>query len=1007
MRRAVPVLRCILALGCLVCWAAPASAIDSQRAISQALIRKWQIQQGLPQPTITVVTQTSDGTLWLGTEAGLYQFDGVRFDAALVINGEPLDNVWVNDLCEDREGNLWVATRGDGLMSVRHGEVTRIGSPVAFPMERINCLLLDRNGDLWAGGEGGVAHYRNRTFRRYDSSDGLQIPDVQHLAQGPDDALWIGGNGVGLAVFREGQFQSRRLQGSRTVNALLFDRDGTLWAGTGRGLLQIPLRSDAAPIVVDRLAADVIGCLTQTQDGTLWVGTRNGVCRLTTFPVTAESDMERFGTRDGLTQSAVLTIYEDHETNLWIGTRHGLNQLIDRRTIPLTTTEGLPTNEAGPIVEDADGQVWIGTLGGGLSQYRGRRCETVVSRRNGLPNNHIRALAAGRNSELWIAADGAVSLWRDGEIVESYSRAHGLPVNHVTCLAIDDAGQLWAGTLQGLVRLSGDRFVPAFADQELATASVFTLLNAGDDGIVAATARGVVRLHEGEVTHFPGDPDWLKNVTAIARGPEGEYWLAARGFGLLQLNQGRMTTYTISDGLFDDEIVGIALDRQRLWMGCSRGVFSVRRRELMAFQPGSGKPLDCWSLSPTEALRTVECQRGAQPAVTRTTDGRIWFSTIHGVIVVNPENLFRGLPTPKVAVTRLQVNGRPTQTHLPLTVPPGPLNLSVRYTAHSYASPTRTNFRYQLQGFDRDWIVAGSRREAFYTNLPPGQYTFRVSAANPGEPWTEAALPIQLTLPAAFWQTLWFPVVLGLLVLGSVWLFLRLRVLQVRTRMDAIVSERARIARELHDTLIQGFSGVTMQMQAVSARVSDAALQQSIQEVIADAGACLREARQSVAGLRNSLGSSMGLSAAIEQTARQLTETRDVRLQLELPPAAPSLPVEVEFNLLRIAQEAIANAARHANARTIDVALLQHPGRLALRVRDDGIGFSVAEREQTAHRHYGLIGMRERSRQIAADLTIESRPGAGTTILVDLPLGGDVHPGGAAPSAAFRKSDLK
>jgi signal transduction histidine kinase len=398
----------------------------------------------------------------------------------------------------------------------------------------------------------------------------------------------------------------------------------------------------------------------------------------------------------------------------------------------------------------------------------------------------------------------------------------------------------------------------------------------------------------------------------------------------------------------------------------------------------------------------VECERDVDPAVSKSMSGEIWFSTIHGVIAVSPERLAKPFPAQRPLVTRLLVNGRPTPPAQKIDVPPGPLNLSIRYTSNSLSFPTRTSFRYRLEGFDKDWIYAGTRRDAFYTNLSPGKYTFQVSAAGTNQSWTDSPLPIEVTLRAAFWQTPWFPLLLGALAVGGVWLFLRLRVLRVRTRMNAIVAERARIARELHDTLIQGFSGVTMQMQAVSAKVEDVDLKRTINDVIADAGACLREARQSVAGLRSSTGTSMGLAAALEQTARQLTETREVRLLLELPNSTPNLPVEVQFNLLRIAQEAITNATRHANARTIDVALMPRPGRLALRVSDDGVGFSVQERETTAHRHYGLIGMRERSRQISADLTIESKPGAGTTILVDLPLTGSDHSGSASHSASYQ-----
>ncbi|HVJ68133.1 MAG TPA: two-component regulator propeller domain-containing protein, partial [Caulifigura sp.] len=678
-----------------------------------------------------------------------------------------------------------------------------------------------------------------------------------------------------------------------------------------------------------------------------------------------------------------------HEGSLWVGTKNGLNQFVDRRTLPLTETEGLPNNDAGPVVQDPQGRIWIGTLNG-LARYNGRRCEKAASKKkDGLPGDGIQSLAVAGDSGLWVATNMGVCLWRDNKVVTTLGKNEGLPVNGVSCIALDGSGILWLGTPKGLFTFDGTSLSRFDEMPDAATAAVQTLTRSGAD-LLAATSSGVFRISGGHAVALPGDAEWLRSVYAINVGPDGELWMAARGRGLLLIQGDKSTPITVTDGLFDDEIVGIARHegRDELWMGCSRGIFSVKREQLLNFVAGKQRQFKCWSLSPTESLRTVECQRRAQPAVSQTSDGRIWFSTIHGVIAVDPEKMDRGLPVPKVEVTRLLVNGRPTHAQGPITVTPGPLNLSIRYTANSYASPTRTLFRYRLDGFDKQWIDAGARREAFYTNLSPGTYTFHVSALNPGDPWTDLPNPIQITVGAAFWQTPWFPVLAGALVLGGVWGYLRLRVLKVRTRMDAIISERTRIARELHDTLIQGFSGVTMQMQAVSARVGDPNLRSAISEIIQDAGACLREARQSVAGLRNSVGTSMGLSKAIEQTARQLTETRDVRLQLELPESAPTLPVEVEFNLLRIAQEAITNAARHSNARTIDVSLMKQPGRLALRVRDDGIGFTVTDRERTTQ-HYGLVGMRERSRQISADLTIESRPGVGTTILVDLPLAAD------------------
>ena len=979
-RRTVPVFRFVLAAAILLVAARSASALDPERSVSQALLRKWQIQQGLPAPTITVISQSSDKTLWLGTQAGLYQFDGVRFDSAPVIDGESLDAIWVNDLCEDRYGALWIATREHGLLTFHNGEVMRFDSPVPFPTQKVNCLLLDQQGDLWAGGDDGVVCHHDGTFVRYGQAEGLQVTNVRDMTLGPDGVIWIGGDGAGLSAFSAGKFVEQIALKGRSVNAILADRSGGLWVGTNRALLRQEPNREWSPVSFEGVSPGAFECLAQSREGAVWAGTRNGLFRL------FESRIEAFQIRDGLSQSTVLTILEDHEGSLWVGTKNGLNQFVDRRTLPLTEAEGLPSNEAGPIVQDAAGRIWIGTHNG-LARYNGRNCSRVANKtRNRLPSDAINSLAVASEEGLWIATGSGLCLWRDDQVVKTIAKSDGLPVNAISCVALDDAGLLWIGTSKGLFSFDGTSLTRFDEIPDPGNASVQSLTRSGN-GLLAATSVGCYRISDGTADRLPGDPEWMQNIFSIECGPDGELWLAARGHGLMLIQNGKATPFTVADGLFDEEIVGIARHqgRDELWMGCSRGIFSVQREQLLSFAAGKQQELKCWSLSPTEALRTVECQRRAQPAVFRTSDDRIWFSTIHGVIVVDPERLDRGLPVPKVEVTRLMVNGRPMRTQGPITVTPGPLNLSVRYTANSYAAPTRTLFRYRLDGFDKQWIDAGTRREAFYTNLSPGTYAFQVSARNPGEEWTETQNPIQITLAAAFWQTPWFPLLAGVLSLGGVWLFLRLRVLRVRSRMDAILSERTRIARELHDTLIQGFSGVTMQMQAVSARIGESDLRSAVGEIIEDAGACLREARQSVAGLRNSVGTSMGLSKAIEQTARQLTETRDVRLQLELPASAPSLPVAVEFNLLRIAQEAITNAARHSHARTIDVALLQQPGRLALRVRDDGVGFTVHERERVPQ-HYGLIGMRERSRQISADLTIDSRPGAGTTILVDLPL---------------------
>jgi signal transduction histidine kinase len=364
-------------------------------------------------------------------------------------------------------------------------------------------------------------------------------------------------------------------------------------------------------------------------------------------------------------------------------------------------------------------------------------------------------------------------------------------------------------------------------------------------------------------------------------------------------------------------------------------------------------------------------------------DGRLWFATIRGVLVIDPSHWQRTLPPTTVVIEEVTVNGKsedPLELH---SAPSGNANLSFHYAALSFVSPTRISFRYQLEGFDKHWIDAGSRREAFYTNIPPGDYRFVVAATNADGKLYETAHPVKLHIAPHLWQTVWFLPACLAGVAAAAWMAYRLRVRALRRHMNVIIVERSRIARELHDGLMQGFSGITMEMQALSTSLPDESTQRkTLEEIIGDAGHCLREARRSIAGLR---GTQSGLAAAIGQSAQQLTQTQDVRLKLQLDSSPTSLSAETEYNLLRIAQEAIANSLKHSGARTIEVSLETTPRDVRLIVRDDGCGFENREHELSGLGHYGLIGMRERARQIGAAFDLESRPGRGATVRIVLP----------------------
>jgi signal transduction histidine kinase/ligand-binding sensor domain-containing protein len=957
-----------------------AQALDPSRTLTQSLHRIWQVPQGLPQATIYSVLQAHDGYIWLGTQTGLVRFDGVRFTSVGEAHGVSPANVWVRDLAEDGEHALWTATSGNGLIRLHKGSVTRYSTNEGLPSADVHSLFCNSKGALWACTAGGLAQFVNGRFAIHQNGD------VWAACEARDGAIWAGGDGAQLTVSAGSKIGSPRTLSSvppnASVRALLATADGTLWIGATDGLVRLKDGEEHRFTTADGLADNSIYCLAEGRDGVVWIGTRDGFSRL------RNGEFESFRATDGLSQSTVYTLCEDREGSLWVGTKHGLNQFLDRRTIPFTASEGLSSNDTGPVFQDRAGNVWVGTLDAGLNRFDGHRF-TSLTTTDGLASATVRALAEDHGNGLWVGTNRGLNHLRDGRVDQTYTTRQGLPADDITSVYRDAQGTLWIGTSAGPAFFRDWRFTALTP----LTAPTAALVKRRDGSLLIASRTGALhRFADGQLSEFALEGISRRGVIDAFYEDEGDLlWIGTLGDGLYLLDGAKAVRFSMRDGLFDDDIYGIVADEQdRLWMACSKGIFYVSRADLRKFAAGKIKAVVSTPFSPTDALRTVECKSGVQPAAWRMTDGRLWFSTVRGVIVVDPERLRRNAPPPPVVIEEVIVNGRSENPAHIERLPPGLKNLEFRYTGLSFLSPGRMTFRYKLEGFDRDWIDAGSRREAFYTNLPPGPFRFRVTASNADASPNEAANPVAFVLAPLFYQRAFFIPLCVAAVALLAWLTYRMRVRRIEERLQTIGAERSRIARELHDTLLQGFSGVTMEMQALAARLPSSQERNTLEEIIRDAGNCMREARRSVAGLRSARddGSSQesGLATAIAQAARHLTETReDIRLTLKLDPAPPlHLSADAEYNLLRIAAEAISNAVRHSGSRTIEVAFERAPGALRLWVKDDGVGFNYDGQSASAG-HYGLVGMIERAAQIGAEFQIESQPGRGTIISVILP----------------------
>ncbi|WP_202921736.1 sensor histidine kinase [Anatilimnocola aggregata] len=872
------------------------------------------------------------------------------------------------------------------MIRIRDGETSSFGLAEGLPSTKIYSLIVDVRGDLWVGTEEGLAQLHDGEFTVYRTSEGLPANSIRAICEAEDGTLWIGTEGPYVCRWDGSQFiqeDFELLPRHSTIQALQVGPKETIWLGTTAGLVRRNGDAERLFTTADGLGDDVVHCLAPAHDGEIWAGTKSGLCRI------HGDRIEAFQAKDGLSQSTVFAICEDHEGSVWVGTKYGLNQFVDRRTLlPFTTSEGLPSNDAGPVLQSHEGNIWVGTLGAGLAEFDGRQFSRVATTKNGLPSDTILALADGGEDQLWIGTDQGLCSLQSGQVSDIYTTVDGLPSNRILAICRDHTGTLWVGTDAGLVEFEDGNFVSPKGDASIIQQPCQSLINYCGKYLVASlVGGGLYRVQNGELSLLNNHQQFWTDSHSLFVDDQNRLWAAIRGGGLGMISGDQQFRFSVKDGLYDDEIFGLASDgKGRLWMACSRGIFFVPLTDFAKFTAGQISRLTSTTFSPTDALRTIECQSGVQPTVWKMQDGRVWFSTIRGVIVVDPQRLSRQLPPPSVLIEEVRVNGQEFRPQQLRGLLPGRANFEFHYTALSFASPSRIAFSYRLEGFDQDWIGAGQRREAFYTNLAPGSYRFRVRALNSDGVETETNQPVEFTLRPHFYQTYSFIFLVVVGIATASWVAYRLRIRNIRSRLQVVLTERNRIARELHDTLIQGFSGVTMQMQALATRLHKSPESETLAEIIRDAGGCLSEARRSVAGLRNPQGTESGLATAIADTARQLTEGSDVRLRLELCTAIPNLEADVEYNALRIVQEAIANAVKHSGASVIDVKVSLARQMLEISVQDDGSGFDVARHlEQVQPGHYGIIGMRERASQIQAELHWRSQLRQGTTVTLRLP----------------------
>ncbi|MDQ3256733.1 MAG: histidine kinase [Acidobacteriota bacterium] len=946
----------------------------------------WQVEDGLPQNQIESVLQTRDGYLWLAGNEGLARFDGVRF---VVFNRENTaalkNNVFVT-LFEDRDGALWVGTE-DGLLKYKDERFVLYTTDNGLVGNFVRVIVDSADGGLWIGTMDGVSHFKDGTFTNYTKANGLTDDEVWAMCRDHEGNLWIGTNHGGLNKFKDGKFTAYTVSdglAGNNLRAVYADREGYLWLGTNNhGLSRFKDGTFTTYTTKDGLSHNSVKAIHQDHEGNLWVGTIGGLNRY------RDGVFAAYPAREGLSVAHVLSIYEDREQNLWLGTGDsGLHRLKDFNIRTYTERDGLSGHIVRSISEHRGGGVWLGTwMGSGLSLLRGETF-TTYSKRDGLANDSVRTLFEDRAGDLWIGtANAGLVKYRDS-VFTTYTGRANWPSMELFALHEDSTGALWLGGQKGLVRYKDNVFTVYSTADGLISNWVRAICEGHDGSIWVGTEEGgLARYRDGEFINYTTAQGLSQNIVyALYQDADGALWIGTASGGLNRFKDGRFTTYTTKDGLYANGIHQILEDgKGNLWLGSSKGIFRVSKKELNEFaERGRGSVMSV-AYGKADITTATVAFSGAQPAACKTEDGRLWFATHKGVVVIDADRIKLNEQVPPVVVESILVNQQPIDLKDIIQVPPGRGNVEIHYTALSFVAPEKVRFKYQLNGFDADWIDADTRRVAYYTNLPPGRYHFKVIAANNDGLWNERGASFDFHQQPHFYETAWFYALLAGLTALMIWQLHHSRVTRMKRQHAAVLDERSRIAREIHDTLAQGFAGISIQLEAIKhmLKVAPDRVPEHLELTRELVRSGLTEARRSIRGLRSQTLEGSDLAAALASIPKQLRASTPVQIEVRGTPRR--LPQTVENNLLRIAQECFTNAVKHAHAERIRIELSFDSRYVRLRVQDDGCGFDAQTLPSSADEHFGLLGMRERVEQLGGQFVLRTAPGAGTEISATIP----------------------
>jgi ligand-binding sensor domain-containing protein/signal transduction histidine kinase len=1010
-------LKSVMAALAVVCLAHPAFPIDPNRMLSQYMRDHWGSEQGFTGGSVTAIAQTTDGYLWIGTEKGLIRFDGLTF--RLFHQAVPATFLIgpVQGLMADAQGNLWILLQSTKILRYHDGKfelgreeaefgITSVSrrrdGTVLFSSLALGTLtyragkfeILTSPAQLAPSEAKATSETDNRSTRSSWSTGlaphSFAAPNsaVISMAETTDGKVWLGTRDKGLFYMSEGQVfaAGKGLPGSK-INCLLALENGELWIGTSKGVWHWNGTELTRAGVPSSLLHVEALTMIRDKDSNIWVGTTRGLLR---FNVNGVSSLAR---EVPLSSGPVTAIFEDREGNLWIGGARGLERLRDSAFITYSVA-ALQSQSMGALFVDPEDKIWFAPNEGGLRWGKGGNGGVVAAA--GLNQDNVYSITSSGKNELWVGRQrgGLTHLRLDhgAFTAKTYTRADGLAQDSVYAVYEDHRRTVWSGTLNaGVSELRNGHFTTYTTANGLASNTVSSIAEGADGTMWFGTPNGLSGLTKnGWRTYTVRDGLSSQDVNCLLRDSTGVLWIGTAD-GLAFLTAGHIQVPRGVPDSLREPILGVAEDRNgSLWVATASHVLQVKRSSLMGEML---QETDFHEYGLADGLPGMEGVKRYQSVVT-DSQGQVWFSTNRGLSVVNPARPTVDRAPALVNLEAVLADGSPLDLRAPTRVSSAKQRTTFRYVGLSLGNSERVRYRYRLDGVDHAWSEATPNREATYANLGAGSYRFRVMASNSDGLWNGSEAAVGLEVEPTLWQTSWFR--LGCLVCAGLATLLvyRLRMHQLtqllNVRFEERLAERTRIARDLHDTLLQSFQGLLLRFQAAANLLPPGEAKQRFEGAIEQAAQAITEGRDAVQGLRSSTVVANDLSRAIstlgEELATSGTNPNSTVFHVEVEGTSQDLHPILRDEVYRIAGEAVRNAFKHAQAQRIEVEIRYDERQLRMRVRDDGKGIDPKLLSEDGRAgHFGLRGMRERAKLLGGRLAVWSERDSGTEVELRIP----------------------